>query len=378
MSSPRARCLAFATLALSVSFAAPSVAQQTKSAANVVRDTSEPIRFLISGHSLTDNPLAEYLAAISSSAGYRTAWNQQIIIGSSVQARTRGWLPDREPWHGYRLGKNNGRDDMDVIAELKTHPYDALIVAEGHHTVSSIRWGDTVQYLRHFHERLVDGNPAGTTYFYEPWESIKDLSDPSSWVALERDATKVWGCVPTRINRSLEHEGRTDRLTSLPIGAGLAELVARATTQDVRGISGPTVTATVKRLFSDDVHVTRLGYYYVALLNYIGITGRKPDGVWKPEFISSDVAATLRDIAWTFYEKRKAEYRPLTLPQCIKFMTDTFCDAWNKQVPNKWAPPINDCKDYFGRQTSALDRFDVQNPFVFDATTDAKFWFAPP
>jgi hypothetical protein len=372
----RARQAALAAL-LAPCIAGPASGQQASEPA-AVRDTSQSIRFFISGHSLSDNPLAEYLSAVSASGGYRTSWNQQINIGAPIVGRTRGDYNNPVWWLGYKSGKNNGRHDMDVVAELKANPYDFLIIVEGHHTVKTLRWNDTVRYLRHFHERLVDGNPKATTYFYEPWEGIKDMSNPRPWVALEREATKIWGCVPTRINRSLEHEGRSDRVKSLPIAAGLADLVDRVTTQEVKGISGPNIAATMKRLFSDDVHITRFGYYYVALLNYIGITGRKPDGVWKPDFMSPEVAATLQEIAWSFYEKRKAEYRPLTLPQCIKFMTDSFCDAWNKQVPNQWAPPINDCKDFFGRQTATLDRFDVQNPFVFDAATEGKYWFPPP
>lgn len=273
---------------------------------------------------------------------------------------------------------------MDVVAELRRGhepvKYYTLIVAEAHHTAMVLRWNDTVRYLRHFHELLIQGNPRGTTYLYEPWEGIRDLSNPGPWMALEREATKAWGCVVNRINHSLRHEGRKDSVKSLPIASGLVHLVEKVTSEKVEGISGSTTEETLRRIFSDDVHLVGLGRYYAALLSYTGISGRSPLGSWRPDFVTERLATTLQEIAWSFYQERNRTYRSLSLQECVRHMADTFCDAWNSFTPGgKWgAIRVNDCVPYFSREDASLGRFEAQNPFVFDAAVDKQYWFPPP
>lgn len=362
----------------------PVMAQQAQNKSFQVRESGKPIRFMISGHSLTDNPLPEYITAIATSQGFSTTWNQQNIIGSPIRCRTAGCGPGTGIgiWAGYRQGKNNNdRRNLDIVAELRekreANAYNTLIIAEGHRTIASILYNETVRFLRHFHELLIEGNPDGVTYLYEPWEEIKDLGNPQPWIALERDATKVWGCVTTRINASLAHENRKDRIKSLPIAAGLAELIERATSENIKALSGATTEQTVERFLSDKVHLTRTGIYYVALLNYVGMTGRPPQASWRPDFLSAEQAIALQEIAWSFYKKRNSTYRALALPECRRFMVNRFCDMWDSYVHGQHK--ILGCKPYFDRESTATNRhFPDQNPFVFDATTDAGYWFPPP
>ena len=377
-------CLRGVMSVLAIGCVSPAFSQQTLDPTKPAADAAQPFRFFISGHSLTDNPLPQYIAAIASGQGLQVYWNQQIGIGAPISWRTRGDINKPPDWNGYRMGKNNGTQNMDIVAELrrKVAPakYNTLIVAEGHHTAMVLRWNDTVRYLRHYHELLIEGNPDGTTYLYEPWEGIRDLSNPSPWIKLEREATKAWGCVVTRINLSLEHEGRADRVKSLPIASGLVHLVEKATNQKVGGISASSSQETLKRIFIDDVHPTRLGLYYIALLNYISVSGRTPDRPWRPDFVSEEQAKNLLEIALSFNEERNATYRPLSMQECSRHMADTFCEAWNSYVPGgKWgAIRVNDCVPFFSQQTAERGRFDVENPFVFDQTVDKKYWFPPP
>ena len=88
-------------------------------------------------------------------------------------------------------------------------------------SLGSLIWNDTVRYLRHFHDRLIDGNPEATTYLYHSWISLDDKDDPARWIAYEREAYWAWQCVATRINQSLAAEGRTDRVLPLPAAASL-------------------------------------------------------------------------------------------------------------------------------------------------------------
>src|ERR1700752_3843257 len=60
--------------------------------------------FFISGHSLTDNPYADYLVHITKSLGVSSEYNQQIVIGSPLRVRTRGNDPNSKDFPGYQLG----------------------------------------------------------------------------------------------------------------------------------------------------------------------------------------------------------------------------------------------------------------------------------
>lgn len=55
-----------------------------------VMTTPRVERLMISGHSLTDPPLPQQLAAIAASQGRPLQWNMQSIGGSTIAARSRG------------------------------------------------------------------------------------------------------------------------------------------------------------------------------------------------------------------------------------------------------------------------------------------------
>ncbi|MCF6289183.1 MAG: hypothetical protein L3J53_08130, partial [Proteobacteria bacterium] len=67
----------------------------------------------ISGHSLIDNPFAEFLEGISTDKGITYNWNQQIGIGSPIRVRTSGNSSPPNNWQGYNTGKNRDSFDMD-------------------------------------------------------------------------------------------------------------------------------------------------------------------------------------------------------------------------------------------------------------------------
>ena len=275
--------------------------------ANTQQPPPTEIRLFISGHSLVDQPLPDYVEAIGKSLKTPLQWNRHYQVGSSIAARSRGKQSAHGAWDGYRTGANRTGEGLDVVAELRRpgtvsgEHYDALLITEQHGLLGSLTWHDTVRYLRHYHERLIEGSPQAKTYFFEPWLSINDKSDPRRWIAYERAASPIWQCIATRVNVSLQAEGRADRISSVPAGAALAHLVDLAT----RPSGLPTITlgsvrATVDSLVADDVHLTQLGTYYSALVNYSVLYGKSPVGAWHPQSVSAAQAAALQTVAWEF------------------------------------------------------------------------------
>jgi hypothetical protein len=289
-----------------------------------------PARLFVSGHSLTDNPMPPFLAEVAKSLGQPVLWNRQYMVGSAIKYRVRG--RDAETgWAGYSMGWNRDTRDMNVVEEFKQprtidgRPYDTLIITEQHGVLDSLVMHDTVRHLRHYHDRFIDGNPQGRTFFYESWLGLPDKSDARRWIDYERAASPVWQCVVTRINRALETAGRADRLASLPAGLALAELVERATQPPgLAGLTAATVPQTLNRVFADNVHLTRLGSYYVALVSYAVVFDRPPVGAWFPDGVSAEQAMSLQRVAWDAISRYKAGHRPWPLERCSQALSEPF------------------------------------------------------
>jgi hypothetical protein len=352
-----------------------------------------------SGHSLTDPPIPEFVAEISAGFGKPSAWNRHSMAGASLEMRTRGNPPAPTGWRGYQQGFNRDTDDMDVIEELRTHrsvggqPYGALVITENHSFLWMLLRADTVRLLRHYHERFIEGNPSGQTFFYEAWLSVNDKSAPEEWIDYERAASPVWQCAATRVNVSLANEGRDERIASLPAGLALAQLVEHATSaQGLPGISGSTHQETMDRIFSDDVHLTRLGAYYVALVSYAFIDGTSLDGAWHPADIEPDQARTLQEIAGDFVSGYRAGNTPYDLDECNAYIREQFAGQYWRYVFNRpddkelswWRAIVESAKQtgrrlrniYNWRRSFADDA--PENPLRFDPSADESYWHHAP
>ncbi len=361
--------------------------------------SAAPQNVFWSGHSLTDPPIPQMVAAISAGFGTPMNWNRHSMAGASMEARTRGRPPNPNGWDGYRQGNNRDTVGMDIIEEFRSgatvggNGYDVLVVTEVHDFLYSLLRGDTVRLLRHYYERFRAGNPQGRAFFYQAWLNIYDDSNPQPWIDYERAAEPIWQCIATRINTSLAAAGRDDRLDFIPAGAALAELVERATTgAALPGISTSDVAATVDRLFRDTVHLTDTGSYYIALVSYAFINQRSPVGAWSPPDVGAATAQALQTLAWDFYTRYEQHNVPLTLPECSARIRDSFAaqfweflqaradhrdQAWYKTFWERLTGPARTRRNIREwQQGFAVD--STADPFRFDANSDAGYWHPAP
>lgn len=349
-------------------------------------------RIFYSGHSLMDQPLPNDVAAIAESLGTPAKWNRHYMWGTAIRTRARGPdLPD-QGWAGYRWGYNREGQGMDVIAEFRNpqtiggERYDALLITEQHGLLGTLVWNDTVRYLRHYHDRFIEGNAQGQTWFYEAWLSIDDKSDPRRWIAYERAASPVWQCLATRINVSLAAEKRSDRIASLPAGLALAALIERATQgTGLPGITAPTVRETVDRIVKDDVHLTPLGAYYMALVSYATIYVRSPVGAWAPKDVNVNQAKALQEMAWSFVTDYRANNRPLDLAACRALLSKSFIGLyWGYTRDTFWAKDLDPARAWVRWAKHMIQwhwRFrgdNADNPLHFDPTNDRSYWLPAP
>jgi hypothetical protein len=363
-------------------------------------ESPKPVKNIFwSGHSLLAPPIPDFLEAISNGFGVRMGWNLHMMAGASLEARTRGRPPELTGWPGYRQGDNRAGQNMDVIAEfrnpqtLESGRYDVLVITEVHDFLYWLLRNDTVRLLRHYHERFIEGNAAGQTFFYQAWLDYLDKENPQTWMDYERAAAPVWQCIATRVNTSLTAEGRTDQLKFLPASLALVELVDRATSgTGLPGITAGTVGATMERIFRDKVHLSELGSYYIALVSYAFIYGKSPEGAWVPAGIDEVQAATLQNLAWAFYSDYQATNKALSLADCRALVRDSFADTyWRYIQERERSADVPWHKALQQRATGDARRIDntrqwVQgfaedapdNPLRFDPDSDADYWFPAP
>jgi hypothetical protein len=355
-------------------------------------DAPAPQRLFVSGHSLTAPPLPAHLAAIAASQGTAMQWQSQGLGGSQVRGRTRGRL-DGPPWEGYRTGDDRDGKRIDVLSELRSPKtvtggrYDALLITEQHWVLHALTEGDMMRHLRHFHDRFIEANPQGRTWFFEPWISLDNLEHPQRWIALERQASRVWRCAVTRVNASLAAAGRSDRLVSLPMGAALADLIdAAISPSGVRGLTVPgDPRATLARLLSDEVHYTPLGSYYLALVAYAAMTEREPRDAWIPADIDPSLGRWMQAAAWRFTSTRMRESSAFDLPACRQYLSSSFIAAysayfrdfyWKRELgtPRAWLRWARHRVDWAWRFRHESDK----NPFYSDARIEKTYWLAAP
>ncbi|MGF7008564.1 hypothetical protein [Aminobacter sp. BE322] len=254
-------------------------------------------QFFISGHSLTDRPFPDMLEAIAAAGGRSLAWERQHIGGSSIRQRTRG--PDGSPpGSGYGAGVDRDGTPVDVIAAFAARRYDVLIVTEWHRVLDAMLSEGTAAYMGELQDRFIASNPRGMSYFLASWADLSDLAAPGDWIDYERAASPIWQCLVEGINRKLAGQDRQDRIRFIPASLALAELVARLTSaQPVAGFEGLAAEGVTAALFTDRVHLTELGNYFVAVVAYATVFGDEAATAPAPAALDQTRAESLRSIA---------------------------------------------------------------------------------
>ena len=315
-------------------------------------------RIFVSGHSLTDIPFAGYLNLIAESKGLGGHWEQQIGVGSKIAARLEHPATNRRGVRGLRTQEIFRR-------RSNVQPYDTLVLAEGHHSVATIMWSQSVRSTQQFSELFHVYNPSGRVFFFQPWESIKDKQNLGDWIDIERSSAKVWGCTVDRVNTNLASEKSTGQITYLPIGLALTELLAAVSAGKLPELSVKNPAQAVDMFLDDNVHLNKLGHYFSALVTFVGISGRSPVNAWRPDHVTVGQSEALQSFAEKFYKASWRRFnRPTDWPGCRQLMVDSFCDDWNAYVPGKWTDPQPHCKRFFGRSNDEKTWFETPNPFA--------------
>lgn len=270
----------------------------------------------ISGHSLTDRPMPDFLSTFAARSGKPIWWNMQHLGGSSIRQRSLG-TEGATPGSGFATGTDRNGQVQDVRAELQRpstpdgKAYDILIVTEQHRILASLLWQDSIGSLRAFQDTFITANPAGLSYFFTPWIDISDKAKPADWIAYERETFPVWQCMVAAVNNRIATDGRKDALYIIPAAPALAELIAYLSDGPPKpGFEGLSRRDIVEAIFADTVHLTPLGNHYIAAITSLALDQRSLDGAPAPSQAAIRIK-TLSNFAQSYmltYRKQHASY----------------------------------------------------------------------
>jgi len=295
------------------------------------------VRAFYSGHSLLDGvpqALASFAPSLAAQ-GKPADFDYELQSGTGSLIVTRGLGVDpNAPGSGYRFGRNRSGEGLDVAAELREprtlkagDRYNVLVITERHDLSWTIAHELTVPALKHFTDTFQNANPDGEVLLYHGWLSRND-GPIADWIDYERDALPLWECVASAINRKLP-EGRP-KLRVLPGATALVALVQSVLERQAPGVA-LSQAELIALLFTDDVHLTPVGTYFIGLVHYAALFGASPQGAAAPPGVSPELARHMQELAWRHvsdYAKRAAAAAARDMTWCRDYANGEMCGRY--------------------------------------------------
>lgn len=336
--------------------------------------SKDQVRAFYSGHSLSEG-VPEIVEQIARSLGHRLNFEVQVLGYSLLRQRTKGENHSASEWPGYHAGHNRKGAGLNVAEELRRpqrlatgDKYDVLVVTERHDLPAVARKERTAFYLADMAKHLLAGNPDAGVLLYHTWLHI-DPDAPWPWIDYERAVSPMWECVASRANLDLPLRGESPLVRVLPGGIALAELVAALWEDKVPGVAASAAGARVRFLFSDNVHLSDIGRYYIALVHYAVLFGRSPEGAAIPVAIAPEAGRYMQTLAWQFassYGQHANAAAMRDMAACRSLMQEDVCPSYAAFRQGTRVPVMATLKrklDSYYCRGEYSDARDPENPF---------------
>jgi hypothetical protein len=333
------------------------------------------VRAFYSGHSLSEG-VPEAVEQIARSFGNQLDFETQTLNYSLLRERTKGGSPSASDWPGYRAGSNRKDAGLNVAEELRQptllspgDKYDVLVVTERHDLPAIARKERTAYYLTDMAKHLLTGNPNAEVLLYHTWLYL-DVDAPLPWIDYERAVSRMWECIASRANLDLPARGDgIPRIRVLPGAGALAELSAALWEGKVPGVTAASPGQRVRLLFSDNVHMSETGRYFMALVHYAVLFGRSPEGAPAPTSLAPETSRYMQTLAWHYvvsYSQRANVAARQDMATCRTLMQNEICPAY-ASLQSKGPPILAALKRQYNTyrcQREYADANDPENPFA--------------
>jgi hypothetical protein len=204
---------------------------------------------------------------------------------------------------------------------------------------------------------------------YHTWLHV-DPDAPWPWIDYERAVSPMWECIASRANLDLPARGDVPRVRVLPGGGALAELTAALWDGKVPGVAANAPGARVRLLFADNVHMSDIGRYFIALVHYAVLFGRNPEGAAIPAPLPPETGRYMQTLAWqhvvSYGQRANAAVRR-DMATCRTLMQQEVCPAYVAFRQGTGVPVLATLKrqfDTYSCRREYADAQDPENPFA--------------
>ncbi len=244
------------------------------------------------GHSLINLNVPAMVNSLANDAGKTSDYAYQIGNGANLW-----WQWDT------LLGNEQG---IPWQTALPTGDFDAMIVTEAVPLLGHLQWSKTYDYADSFLMAASAYRPDLRFFVYETWHCTEtgtpagcdwDNNDHLLWRPRLAADFPLW----TGIMDSLKSRHPAAAVWMIPAGQAFGMLTDSIVAGTVPGISD------FKQLFSDDIHLTDVGNYFVACVMYACLFRESPQGRTNQTFSewgspynppSPALALKMQQIAW--------------------------------------------------------------------------------
>lgn len=227
------------------------------------------------GHSLVNHTMPYMVQTLAVNAGKQTHYGRQIMNGSPLHLNyTNASSAEGTP---YTTAFPNGN-------------YNTLVVTEAVPLQNHLTWSDTYGNANNFYKYAKNNNNGVPIkfYIYETWHctnsgipnSNPDLPN-GCWYDKSAHSTilwhprllsdfPLWSGIVTHVRNQNPSD---NQIWMVPAGQAFYNLTTQINNGNVPGITS------FRNLYSDDIHLTNAGNYFVACVMYATIYGKSPVGL---------------------------------------------------------------------------------------------------
>ena len=252
------------------------------------------------GHSLSDQipDMVQSLSDDHSTVNF--SWVYQSIPGAPLR-----WQWDRKDANDYTPNPPHYYGFYDAAGGLPIGDFDVLVLTESVPRYPLII-DETYEYADSFYRYAVLHNPDLRVYLYEDWHCLLSGTptgcsydvESNPWRQRLEDDLPMWDSVVDTLNARFNP---ATPVCLIPVGQGLAALYDSIQVDAIPDVN------VIEDLFSDDIHMTDIGKYYVACIHFAMIHETSPVGLthqlqvwWGGDFDPPSPALALKfqEMAW--------------------------------------------------------------------------------
>jgi hypothetical protein len=245
-------------------------------------------KVLFVGHSLVNREMPAMLREVAASRGCELTYDVELRSGAILQHGWDGNLPI---------------DGVRAREVLATGAYDTLVLTEAVDLDEMLRWMQPAEYAGRYQQLAVAHQPAIRVFLYETWHDRElvrrtwyGAARKEGWREFLDEDLGKWEAIAV----GAAARAGQPRMSIVPAGQAMARLCDAIRAGTVPGI------ASEAELFADSIHLTPLGNYFIALVQFAAIHRQSPVGATSSPLTAEGrrvqfpaaAAAAMQRIAW--------------------------------------------------------------------------------